>query len=112
MKNENSSSANGVEEKLLEILCDLANGLEAAALNVRHQIQELLRLAESTWNPANIKWEQAQGTSGPYERSEDEDSLDFKSLVKDLNQHDGKLAKDGHFFWLFKNGSTVGRKKR
>jgi hypothetical protein len=112
MKTENTSPANGVEEKILEILCDLANGLEATALNVRHQIQELLRLAEPSWNPASIKWEQAHGTSGPYERSEDVDSPDFKSLVKDLNQHDGKLAKGGYFFWLFKNGSTVGRKKR
>lgn len=112
MKTENTAPVNEAEEKILEILCDLANGLEAAALGVKHQIRELLRSDEQSWNPIRIKWEQAHGTSGPYERSEDVDSPDFKSLIKDLDQHDGRLSKDGHFYWLFKNGSTVGRKKR
>lgn len=67
---------------------------------------------EPTWDQAKIKWVEAQGSSGPYERSEDVNSPDFKALVKDLASHNGRLSKDGVFFWLFENGAIVGRKKR
>lgn len=33
-------------EKVLEILCDLANGLEAAAVNLKHQIAALEGIKE------------------------------------------------------------------
>jgi hypothetical protein len=64
------------------------------------------------WDSSRIKWEQAEGTSGPYERSDDVNNLDFKNLLKDLATHKGKLIRDGVFYWAFKNGATVGRKKR
>jgi len=64
------------------------------------------------YDPSKIKWVQAEGASGPYERSEDVDSLDFKALLKDLEQHDGKLSRDGFFYWKFEKSPVVGRKKR
>jgi len=67
---------------------------------------------QSKWNPDKINWVQAEGTSGPYERSEDLDNLDFKAMLKDLAAHKGKMQRDGSFFWVFQNGTTVGRKKR
>lgn len=63
------------------------------------------------WNPEKIKWNIADGTRGPYERSEDVNSIDFKEMLKDLAAHNGKLGRDGYFYWTFQNGSTVGRKK-
>ena len=66
----------------------------------------------ASWNPDKIKWTEAQGSSGTYERSEDVSSLDFKEMLKDLAAHDGKLNRDGSFYWTFQNGATVGRKKR
>jgi len=111
--NPETSSANYVEEKILQILCDLANALEAAATNIKHSIAETIGLGEEkTYDPNNIRWEQAQGQSGPYERSEDVASPDFKQLIEDLTTHQGKVTRDGCFYWLFKNGLTVGRKKR
>jgi hypothetical protein len=67
---------------------------------------------EPTWDQAKIKWVEAHGSSGPYERSEDMNSPDFKALVKDLASHKGRLSKDGVFYWLFESGAVVGRKKR
>jgi hypothetical protein len=67
---------------------------------------------EPTWDSARIKWVEAQGSSGPYERSEDMNSPDFKAMVKDLASHNGRLSKDGVFYWLFESGAVVGRKKR
>ena len=64
------------------------------------------------WDPNAIKWENAEGFKGEYERSEDVNNSEFKAMLKDLAQHGGKLTRDGHFYWVFKNGSVVGRKKR
>lgn len=67
---------------------------------------------EKSWDPAKIQWTQTEGSKGPYERSEDTANPDFKRLIKDLTAHQGKLTRNGHFYWLFQNGFTVGRKKR
>lgn len=114
MKNDkNPSDLTANEEKILEALSDLANGLESAAVNLRHEISELVKIdEEATWAPNKIKWENAEGSSGPYERSEDVNSTDFKAMLKDLAAHQGKLSRDGYFYWTFQNGATVGRKIR
>ncbi len=67
---------------------------------------------DPTWEPENITWEPAQGAKGPYERSVDVDSRDFRALLRELEHFQGKLARDGFFYWTFKNGTTVGRKQR
>lgn len=64
------------------------------------------------WNPQSIKWVETTGNKGAYEKSEDYNSLDHKALIKDLAAHCGKLSRDGFFYWLFENGSTIGRKKK
>ena len=85
------------------------------------RIGEAKRFAESEkeskfagplWDSTKINWEQTEGSSGPYERSEDVNNLDFKAMLKDIAAHQGKLTRDGYFYWIFKNGVTVGRKKR
>ena len=97
-----------------EMMLDFMNGVESGITAAKELYKERKELDEdkSTWDPDKIKWEEAQGASGPYERSEDVNSTDFKSLLKDLAQHNGKLSKEGYFYWLFQNGTTVGRKKR
>jgi hypothetical protein len=62
-----------------------------------------------TWNPDKIKWVKDIGFKGDYEKSDDVNSLDFKAMLKDLAEHQGKLNRDGRFYWTFKNGSVVGR---
>jgi hypothetical protein len=64
------------------------------------------------WNPDKIKWVQAEGTSGTYERSEDVDNLEFKAMLKDLAEHQGKFQREGYFYWAFQKASVVGRKKK
>lgn len=99
------------EQKALEVLLDLANALEAAAVNVKRQIAELSGAQSLSWNPEKIKWEQAQGSKGPFERSEDVNSLDFKAMLKDIQGHKGKLNRDDYFYWAFENRAIVGRKR-
>ena len=61
------------------------------------------------------EWEEqlkAEGQKGEFEKSEDVNNPEFKAMLKDLQSHGGKLTRNGMFYWVYKNGSTVGRKKR
>jgi hypothetical protein len=96
-------------------LLEFLNAAEAGIAAAKRLIQEgkgICKESSQSWNPARIKWEQAQGASGPYERSDAANATDFKLLLKDLAEHDGKLSADGYFYWVFRNGSTIGRKRK
>jgi hypothetical protein len=99
----------------IEDFCDFLDGLEASIVKMKQQIGKLVGVEEKPkfqWNPDKIKWEKAEGQKGEFERSEDVNNPEFKAMLKDLQAHNGKLTRDGMFYWTFKNGSTVGRKKR
>ena len=98
----------------LEDLLDLLNAQEASIVKMKMQIAKLVGVAEEKphYDMSKMRWEQAQGTSGPYEKSSDVNSLDFKALLADVQKHGGKMTACGYFVWCFKNGSTLGRKKR
>jgi hypothetical protein len=100
------------EEKALEILSNLADALEAAAINVKHQIAEITEAQENLWSMEKIAWTKTEGSSGPYEKSEDVNNPHFKAMLTDLEAHKGKMTKGGFFIWVFENGSSVGRKRR
>jgi len=77
--------------------------------------EEIIEAKE--WDPNKIKWVEAEGFSGPYQRypakgAKVELTADYKAMLADLKAHDGKLTRDGYFYWLFNDGATVGRKKR
>jgi hypothetical protein len=96
-------------------LLEFLNAAEAGIVATKRLIQEgkgISQVPSRSWDPTRIKWEQAQGASGPYERSEDMNNSDFKLLLKDLAEHNGKLSAGCYFYWVFKNGSTIGRKHK
>jgi hypothetical protein len=103
-------------EIFVEDFLDMLNGIEASITKMKQQISKLLGVAEEKpkvqWNPDKIKWEKAQGQKGEFEKSQDVNNLEFKAMLKDLAQHSGKLSREGYFYWVYKNGSTVGRKRR
>lgn len=89
-------------------LVEFLNAVEAGIAGAR----QIIKQAKIGWDPDAIKWEDAEGSSGQYQRSEDFNNPEFKAMLKDLQAHNGKLTRNGFFYWIFKNGSTVGRKKR
>ena len=109
------------EDNVAEAVIDFCNAMEAAVVNLKRQLgrrngngpaaQSDSSQPLNSWNPDAIKWESRQGSKGPFERSEDVDNPQFKLLLKDLAAHQGKLTRNGLFYWTFQNGSTVGRKK-
>jgi hypothetical protein len=64
-----------------------------------------------SWDPSKIKWANEEGTKGLYEKAASQSTEDFKSLLADLKAHNGKLTRDGLFYWVFTDQATVGRKK-
>jgi len=95
-------------------LLEFLNACEAGITIAKRLIAENKGIfrEEESWDPAKIQWTLTEGSKGPYERSEDTNSPHFRLLMKELAQHECKLSDDGYFYWLFRNGSTVGRKKR
>jgi hypothetical protein len=96
----------------VEDFTDFLNALESSIVKMKAQIEKLEGQRIWSWNPDKIAWSKAQGSKGEYERSEDVNSLDFKNLLKDLADHRGSLTRDPWFYWTFKNGSVIGRKKK
>jgi hypothetical protein len=64
------------------------------------------------WDPGKVKWTEEEGFKGKYEKSEDVNNPDFKAMLKDLHEHKGRMSHNGYFYWVFSNGSTVGRKNK
>jgi len=96
------------EDVVLEAFTDFLNAVDAGIQAARQTIKAV----KVGWNPDAIKWEEAEGSKGLYERSEDVNNPEFKTMLKDLAGHGGRLTRNGYFYWVFKNGTTVGRKRR
>jgi len=66
-----------------------------------------------TWDPSKIKWADKTGANGPFQIAELEpNNPDFQAMTQDLRAHNGKLSKEGFFYWFFPGAETVGRKKK
>ena len=102
------------EDLALQALMDFFDAVEAGIAQAKQHLKEAkIPVSEKPKSdPDKIKWVQAEGASGPYERAEDVNSLDFKELMKDLEAHQGKLSRDGFFYWKFEKSAVIGRKKR
>jgi hypothetical protein len=102
---------------LLGDLVDFCDSQEASAVRLRAQIKKILGDAKPSaklpFNASKIKWQDRENEKGKFQVSEDFNSLDHKALLKFLNEHAGGcLSSDGQFYWVYRNGSTIGRKLR
>lgn len=99
---------------LADDLLDFLDGLEASIVKMKMQLNKLFGEAKAkfSWNPDKIVWSEAEGSHGKYERSEDVNNPEFKEMLKDLASHNGKLSRNGFFYWSFPKSAIVGRKKR
>jgi hypothetical protein len=99
-----------MSEKDREAIIDFCNALEAACVKLKHELGASPAQGRHSWDPDKIGWTDKQGDKGAFQMSEDVNNLEFKTMLKDLNDHQGKLYRDGKFYWVFANGATVGRK--
>jgi hypothetical protein len=105
--------AETLDVEVWDAIFRLVNTVEAGIAEFKHHVGGRKGVSpDLSWDPEKIKWEKVEGSKGAYERSEDVNNPEFKAMLKDLASHRGKLTRNGCFYWIFKNGSAVGRKKR
>ena len=108
-----------IDKDLIEAKFDIIGTSLNAILTDFARIGEAEQVVKEnpSWNGSKIPWKETEGTKGKYERypasgEKTEDIIDYQNLLADLKEHDGKLTRDGFFYWCFENGVTVARKKR
>lgn len=95
----------------IEFLTKLHDALQMAADSVQEYLESIAPV-NKRWDPAKITWKETQGTRGPYEKADPQATPDFKAMLQHLKDHNGKLSRNGYFYWVFSDMATVGRKKR
>lgn len=125
------------DESTLEILTDFFNAVEAAAVNAKRQISQLVKVtplekalghdaSQTAFVPAakgnpklpfdaeKIQWKDKENQKGKFQMSEDTNNPEHKALLAFLNEHiPAKCINSGGFFyWTYGNGTTIGRKPR
>ena len=116
-------------ETVLEILTDFLDAVEAAAVNAKRQITHIAQVAplekalghdasvkgspKLPFDAGKIQWIDRENEKGKFQMSEDVNSPDHKALLAFLNEHvpSKRITSDGYFYWIYPNGSTIGRKE-
>ncbi len=99
---------------LAEDMLQCLDAVENAIGRLKRQINK--NFGAKDWNPEK-NWVEVQGKSGAYQKypvegQKAEATEDYKNMLRDLKAHNGRLTRDGYFYWLFRDQATVGRKKR
>lgn len=67
--------------------------------------------ADLPYDPEKIVWQDRQGAKGKFQLSEDHSNPDHQALLKFLAEHAGGcVSSKTHFYWVFTDQKTVGRK--
>ena len=99
-----------LRDALLMAADALTEDIEAdAPPEIKNETEQL------SYSISKINTEPAEGPNGPYKKAtadKNQNNSDFEALFKDLEEHNGKLTKDGLFCWLFGQASqkTLGIK--
>jgi len=118
-------------EVLLKAICDFAVQLEDAGRRLRQAVAEVVGVEapskvaaasskeapQKPWDPDRIRWAEAVSAAGrPYQRyppesGKIESTADYHGLLSELKRRGGKMEFNGYFYWLFKDGATIGRRR-
>jgi hypothetical protein len=121
------------DEAILEILTDFLDALEAAVVNAKRQISHIPHITpldkalghdagqtafkgspKLPFDPAKIQWQDKENQNGKFQMSEDINNPEHKALLAFLNEHVPSkcVQSEGQFYWVYPNGTTIGRKVR
>ena len=77
-------------------------------------IQTKTKIATKEYDTEKIHWVERTGTKGPYQFADPKTEgakPDFKALLADLKEHNGKFRHKGMFYWVFNDAASIGRKQ-
>jgi len=97
------------EEKILELLINYANAQEAAAVDLKHRIAELVgvetspsvKYSESDFD--KLFWERLKGAKGPFQRTSKKSTQNhpvFQALQTILKKHSGFCHIGSYKYWF------------
>jgi len=106
------------EKEIQKIKAELDAVFEGLSF-ILSKIEEIEKVYEQgqseiwIWDCDKVQWVQDEGARGPYERADPQglNGSDFDLMLKDLKAHNGRLTRDGFFYWVFQDQARVGRKK-
>jgi hypothetical protein len=95
---------------------------EAGIVQLRTQIRKILGdtkpSAKLPFDVSRIRWQDRENEKGKFQLSEDYSNPEHRGLLKFLVGHTGGCVNSRDsggrlwFYWIYKNGSTIGRKLR
>jgi len=100
----------------LDDFVDMLNGFEASIVKMKRQVEKLSGTVKGStklpFDVSKIAWQDKEGEKGKFQLSENYNNPEHKELLKFLDTAGGKITSDGWFYWIFQNGSTIGRKEK
>lgn len=76
-------------------------------------VQTKAKAATKEYDVEKIQWVEKTGTKGPFQFADPKTEgakLDFKALLTDLKEHNGRFRHGGMFYWVFQDAAGIGRK--
>ena len=101
-------------ERFMEAVVDYANATEAAAVNLKRQIAEVVGVAGAAATVAadfnKLPYEKKQGTKGEYQQTSKRSTNNsdvFQALQKKLREHNGFWRHQEFKYWFHQQDQDV-----
>jgi hypothetical protein len=98
---------------LYEALARVRDYANAVAEVLDKLVQTKVKVLTKDYDTEKIQWVEKLGAKGPFQYADPKTegtNLDFKALLADLKEHDGRLRHSDMFYWLFQDAAGIGRK--
>jgi hypothetical protein len=101
-----------MSEARIELLVKTRDAHRMIAESIDDYLQTLAPPSVKGYDLSKILWHEKTGDKGPFELAllDEQKSDDLATLIKDLEDHSGKMQVSGFFVWLMSDKKSVGRK--
>lgn len=103
-----------VDEKTAFLLARMRDSLDAITMEIDKFLGAESKEVLATANPSDIVWTSKTGAKGPFELCDpklNSTNKNYKTLLRDLQASGGRKRIGKHFYWVFPNNETIGRKE-
>jgi len=108
-------------EKVLEILVNFANAIEAASVDLKQRVKEIVGVENGAMAPSptakygeadfdKLFWEDLKGSKGPFQRTSKMANSNhpvFQALQATLKEHKGFCHMGAYKYWFDNNNPDV-----
>jgi len=98
---------------LYEALARMRDHHYAIADALDKLVQTKAKTVTRDYDVEKIRWIEKSGPKGPFQFADPKTEgtkPDFKALLTDLKEHNGRLRQGGMFYWIFPDAAGIGRK--